>query len=109
MSFRNYTTQVRKFWQVYFALSPHADEISMSLCSQYFLVVRPIKKLIEKELIEEKNQRPQWEIRADEFRRNTSLYEDDQADEQAISQALQQDDLGDQLDGFDDDDDEDDY
>lgn len=79
-------------------------------CYQYLLVVRPIKQAIEKDLVEEKNQRPQWEIRAEEFRRNTSLFEDDQADEQAISQAFQQDVLGDQLGSFDDDDDdEDDY
>lgn len=70
----------------------------------------PIRKAIDKDLSEERNQRPQWEIRAEEFRRNTSLFEEDQADEQAISQALQQDVLGDQLDSFDlDDDDDDDY
>lgn len=69
----------------------------------------PIRKAIDKDLTEEKNQRPQWEIRAEEFRRNTSLFEDDQADEQAINQALQQDELVDQMDSFDDDDDEEDY
>ena len=69
----------------------------------------PIRKAIDKDLADEKNQRPQWEIRAEEFRRNTSLFEEDQVDEQAISQAFQQDELVDQLDGFDDDDDEDDY
>lgn len=79
------------------------------LCHQYLLVVRPIRKAIEKDLVEEKNQRPQWEIRAEEFRRSTSAFEDDQVDEQAISQAFQQDDLGDdQLGSFDDDDEDDD-
>jgi hypothetical protein len=81
----------------------------LSRCSQYFLVVRPIRKAIDKDLTEEKNQRPQWEIRAEEFRPNTSFFEDDQADEQAINQAFQQDALGDQFGSFDDDDDEDDY
>jgi len=94
---------------------PNANErgkwwIPLVIVAQYLLVVRPIKQAIEKDLVEEKNQRPQWEIRAEEFRRNTSLFEDDQADEQAISQAFQQDVLGDQLGSFDDDDDdEDDY
>lgn len=93
---------------------PNANErgkwwIPLVILAQYLLVVRPIKQAIERDLVEEKNQRPQWEIRAEEFRRNTSLFEDDQADEQAISQAFQQD-LGDQLGSFDDDDDdEDDY
>ncbi|KAG0597476.1 hypothetical protein M758_UG342200 [Ceratodon purpureus] len=93
---------------------PNANErgkwwIPLLVVAQYFLVVLPIKKAIEKDLTEEKNQRPQWEIRAEEFRRNTSLFEEDQADEQAISQALQQDELVDQMDSFDDDDDEEDY
>jgi GTP-binding protein len=92
---------------------PNANErgkwlIPLIIMAQYFLVVRPIRKAIDKDLIEEKNQRPQWEIRAEEFRRNTSTFDDDQADEQAISQAFQQD-LGDQLGGFDDDDDDEDY
>lgn len=93
---------------------PNANEwgkwwIPVLAVAQYFLVVMPIRKAIEKDLAEEKNQRPQWEIRAEEFRRNTSLYDDDQVDEQAISQALEQDDgLSGQLSSFVDEDDDDD-
>lgn len=90
------------------AYIPSSVLMEFMLCYQYFLVVRPIRKAIDKDLVEEKNQRPQWEIRAEEFRRNTTTFDDDQADEQAISQAFQQD-LGDQLGGFDDDDDDEDY
>lgn len=81
----------------------------MIICKQYFLIVVPILKAIKKDLEEEKNQRPQWEIRAEEFRRNAALFEDERADEQAISDALQQEELGvEQFNEFDDDDDKDD-
>lgn len=80
-------------------------------CDQYFLIVRPIRSAIEKDLIEEEKQRPQWQIRAEEFVRPTaSLYEDDQVDEQAIRQALKQGALNDQMDSFvEDDEDDDEY
>jgi len=83
--------------------------IPLVMLGQYFLIVVPILKAIKKDLEEEKNQRPQWEIRAEEFRRNAALFEDERADEQAISDALQQEELGvEQFNEFDDDDDKDD-
>lgn len=62
-------------------------------------------------MVEDRQQRPQWEIRAEDFRRNVGAFEDDHADEQAITEALQRDDLNlaDQLNEFDDDDDNDDF
>ena len=74
---------------------------------QWFLVVRPIHKAIERDLEEEKKERPQWEVRAEEFRSSSTAFEDERADEQALNEALQQDDLGDdQLIDFDDEDDD---
>jgi hypothetical protein len=71
------------------------------------LIVWPIRKAIQRDLEEEKQHRPQWEIRAEEFRRSSGVFEDDRADEQAITEALQQDDIAlDQLNDFDDDDDD---
>ncbi|XP_024367577.1 translocase of chloroplast 34 [Physcomitrium patens] len=85
--------------------------IPLIILAQYFLIVRPIRSAIEKDLIEEEKQRPQWQIRAEEFVRPTaSLYEDDQVDEQAIRQALKQGALNDQMDSFvEDDEDDDEY
>jgi GTP-binding protein len=81
--------------------------IPLVLLAQFLLIVWPIRKAIQRDLEEEKQHRPQWEIRAEEFRRSSGILEDDRADEQAITEALQQDDIAlDQLNDFDDDDDD---
>ncbi len=74
---------------------------------QFFLIVWPIHKSIKRDLEEEKQQRPHWEVRAEEFGHSAGVFEDDHADEQAITEALQQDDIRlDQLNDFDDEDDD---
>ena len=78
-------------------------------CLQFYMIVRPIRRAIDRDMVEDRQQRPQWELRAEEFRRNVGAFEDDRADEQAITEALQRDDLNlaDELNEFDDDDDAD--
>ncbi|CAM6065019.1 unnamed protein product [Sphagnum tenellum] len=81
--------------------------IPLALLAQFFLIVWPIHKSIKRDLEEEKQQRPHWEVRAEEFGHSAGVFEDDHADEQAITEALQQDDIRlDQLNDFDDEDDD---
>lgn len=82
---------------------------------QYFFILKPIQARIQRDIDMEKQHRPAWEIRAEQFRRGSTL-DDERADERAISEALKQDslddvDVGDQLDDidYDDDDDEDEF
>ncbi|OAE33835.1 hypothetical protein AXG93_3559s1010 [Marchantia polymorpha subsp. ruderalis] len=90
----------------------HKIWIPLLLLAQYFIILKPLQARINKDIEEEKYNRPQWEIRAEQFRRS-SMLEEDRADEQAITDAFKQDnlddigDLGDQFDGLDDDDDDD--
>jgi hypothetical protein len=81
--------------------------IPLALLAQFFFIIWPIHKSIKRDLEEEKQQRPHWEVRAEEFGHSAGIFEDDRADEQAITEALQQDDIRlDQLNDFDDEDDD---
>ncbi|CAM6096423.1 unnamed protein product [Calypogeia fissa] len=85
--------------------------IPLLILFQYFFILKPIQGRIQKDIDMEKQNRPAWEIRADQFKRGSTL-DDERADERAISEALKQDtlddiDVGDQLDDIDYDDEDD--
>lgn len=54
---------------------------------QFFIILKPILRAIQKDIDNERRYRPAWEIRAEEHLRS-SVAEDEQAGEQALSDAF---------------------
>lgn len=61
--------------------------IPLILAAQFFIILKPILRAIQKDIDNERRYRPAWEIRAEEHLRS-SVAEDEQAGEQALSDAF---------------------